>query len=246
MPPPPGRAVPPRYSTLSVDALPLYPSAREYDVSSIYDTEESLEAFEFCLESSGGPKSERRPWATLRLLSKVPAKMQRPRYTSGEEVRGSVLLDLKKPQTVRSIAIYVSVLTGDAYVESHEMQLRGTVMTSSMADSAQVFLEEIHPLWDEKSGIPPSRPAGYDNQTTQDSPNSKFVGEYEFEFSFPFPATFSEPTATRGRKKSSAQPEERKSFATPQTLLQRGISLNIVYDIILKIDTGGAFSSKQR
>ncbi|KAJ2925271.1 hypothetical protein H1R20_g11810, partial [Candolleomyces eurysporus] len=99
---------PPRYSTLSLAPIPVYPNAAELEIdtdSIVSRNDHSREAFEFCLESSFSSASSRHAWATLRLWSVVPRSSQRPRYISGENVEGSVILDLKRPQMIHSVVV---------------------------------------------------------------------------------------------------------------------------------------------
>jgi hypothetical protein len=104
---------PPRYSTLSLAPLPVYPNAAELeiDTDSIASRNDlSKEAFDFCLESSSSSATSQHAWATLRLWSVVPRASQRPRYISGENVEGSVILDLKRPQMIHSVVVLVCAI----------------------------------------------------------------------------------------------------------------------------------------
>ncbi|KAF6756588.1 hypothetical protein DFP72DRAFT_893162 [Ephemerocybe angulata] len=158
---------PPRYSTLTLTPLPVYPTAGELDISTLGDPRSrdrtSLQAFEFCIENGNN-----QAWATLRLMSRVPASLQRPRYTSGDSIEGSVILDLKRPQTITSIAVL----------------LRGKMITSSLSEGSHLFLEVTHPVWDSTSGVPP--PGG----SKVSSPSGKLQGQYSWPFSIPFPTEF--------------------------------------------------------
>ncbi|KAF5329028.1 hypothetical protein D9611_013852 [Ephemerocybe angulata] len=152
---------PPRYSTLSHVTLPSYLDPGDFDISSLDHGRpgegDSRQAFDFCIEKNPGSTGDPQPWATLRLLSTVPAALpvRRPRYIGGENVEGSVMLDLKRPRTVTSIAVV----------------LRGSMVTSSLSEfaSTHTFLEVVHPIW---------------NKTTS---TGKLQGSYEWQFSFPFP-----------------------------------------------------------
>ncbi|KAF6749009.1 hypothetical protein DFP72DRAFT_553208 [Ephemerocybe angulata] len=217
---------PPRYSTLSLATLPVYPTARDLDISSINDTRQS---FEFCIENTS-ISDGRQAWATLSLLSTVPPGLQRPRYRGGESVEGTVTLDLKRPRTITSISVL----------------LRGRMVTSSLSDGSHLFLEVAHPIWDSTMGVP--APLGGQELLSPASPtrgntSGKFNGHYEFPFSFAFPIEFQNlPVATKHPNRENVA----TTYLTPQTVLERGINADITYEVVLKIATGGLFKTKHR
>ncbi|KAJ2923675.1 hypothetical protein H1R20_g13418, partial [Candolleomyces eurysporus] len=165
-----GRNGPPRYSALSVADLPVYPTPEDLDISSLYAGTDTRQIFEFTLES-GGTTSKRHTWATLQLSSVVPNAVKRPRYTGGDNVEGSIILDLKRPQTIHSVVVL----------------LRGKMMTNALTEGTQVFLESSHTI---RSG----------GAANRGNPNSKYT--------------------------------------TPQTVLERGINGNVMYEVVVKIVSG--------
>ena len=89
-------------------------------------------------------------------------------------------------------------------------------MTSSLDEGSQLFMEVIRPVWSGKD----DRPTG-----------GKLHGRHEWPFSFPFPTTF--------------QDKELRTHPTPQTVLQRGINANVMYEVVVKINHG-LLHTKQR
>ncbi|KAF5314512.1 hypothetical protein D9611_007110 [Ephemerocybe angulata] len=219
---------PPRYSTLSLATLPVYPTAGDLDISSINDARQS---FEFCIENTSSSEG-RQAWATLSLLSTVPPGLQRPRYRGGESVEGTVTLDLKRPRTITSISVL----------------LRGRMVTSSLSDGSHLFLEVAHPIWDSTMGAP--APLDEQELLSPVSPtrgnfaaSGRLNGRYEWPFSFTFPTEFQNlPVATKHPSRENIA----TTYLTPQTVLERGINADITYEVVLKIATGGLFKTKHR
>ena len=106
-------------------------------------------------------------------------------------------------------------------------------MTSSLSEGSHLFLEVTHPLW--KSGSPGAEGAAQPN-------TGKLQGRYEWPFSFPFPTEFQGHTSTRKARQGQ---EDAELLATPQTVLERGINVNVVYEVLVKI-TSGFFHTKDR
>ncbi|TEB36586.1 hypothetical protein FA13DRAFT_1726950 [Coprinellus micaceus] len=211
---------PPRYSTLSLVALPIYPTAGELDISRLVDDPSSSDrvsrqAFDFCLEAKGGiTRGQGKPWATLRLFSTVPASLQRPRYTGGENVDGVVLLDLQRSQSVLAVSVV----------------LKGQMLTSSRSDGIHTFLDVVAPVWD-------STTAGDGN----------LQGRHTLPFTIPFPTEFPDSFAVRSQRKTrEGEDDPLAMFPTPQTICQRGINANVQYEVTLKITTSGLFKSRHR
>ncbi|TFK29031.1 hypothetical protein FA15DRAFT_633020 [Coprinopsis marcescibilis] len=158
---------PPNYSSLSVANPPLYPSTVEYDIASILTSEgpsPPLRTHEYHLSEGANAT----PWATLHLSSTAPRNAHRPRYIGGDDVSGTVNLNLKNASAISSIRLL----------------LRGTMITSSLVEGSYRFLEESIPIWDKSTNSPPVH-----------KENGKLVGKYEWPFSFPFPTEYIPPTA---------------------------------------------------
>ncbi|KAF6752607.1 hypothetical protein DFP72DRAFT_904188 [Ephemerocybe angulata] len=218
-------ANPPRYSTLSLNTLPLYPAPDDFDISSLDrphpGERESRQAFDFCIAKNTNSAGDSYPWATLRLFSRVPAALQRPRYTGGENIKGSVMLNLKRPRTVTSIAVL----------------LRGRMVTSSLSEGSHTFLEVVHPIWSKASVAGPTSSA-----------TGKLQGFFEWPFSFPFPAEI-RSIPSSASKWNSTIPQgtgETGTYLTPQTVLERGVNANVTYEVVLKITTAGLLDTKHR
>ncbi|KAF5333564.1 hypothetical protein D9611_002836 [Ephemerocybe angulata] len=218
-------ANPPHYSTLSLNTLPLYPAPDDFDISSLDrphpGERESRQAFDFCIKENTNSAGDSYPWATLRLFSTVPAALQRPRYIGGENIKGSVMLNLKRPRTVTSIAVL----------------LRGRMVTSSLSEGSHTFLEVVHPIWSKASAAGPTSSA-----------TGKLQGFFEWPFSFPFPAKI-RSTPSSASKRNSTIPQgtgETGTYLTPQTVLERGVNANVTYEVILKITTAGLLNTKHR
>ncbi|KAJ2915631.1 hypothetical protein MD484_g4814, partial [Candolleomyces efflorescens] len=215
--------LPPQYSALSVAALPAYPNAAELDIGSSADRTSSYarRSFEFntAPHSPGGTAS----WVSLKLFSNAPKTAQRPRYVGGEKVEGTVILDCteKRAQVVHSVVVI----------------LRGRVVTSSLTEGSQVFLEHVHPVW--KNDAVPQSP------TAVASPpalaGGKLSGRVELPFDFVFPTEFS-----AGGKDSNSKSTSSQQHSTPQTLMERGVSATVLYEITLKVISGAFFRSTQK
>lgn len=219
-------ANPPRYSTLSLDPLPLYPAPDDFDISSLDrprpGERESLQAFDFCIEKNTNSAGDSYPWATLRLFSTVPAALQRPRYIGGENIKGSVMLNLKRPRTVTSIAVL----------------LRGRMVTSSLSEGSHTFLEVVHPIWSKTSAAGPTSSA-----------TGKLQGFFEWPFSFPFPVEIRSTPSSASKRNISTITQgtgETGTYLTPQTVLERGVNANVTYEVVLKITTAGLLNTKHR
>ncbi|KAJ3527365.1 hypothetical protein NMY22_g9816 [Coprinellus aureogranulatus] len=217
--------LPPRYSTLSLATLPVYPTAGQLDISQLLNGSNgeqiSRQSFDFCLQKKGTlTNGEDQAWATLRLFSSVPASLKRPRYTGGENVEGVVLLDLKRPLSVVSVSVV----------------LRGQMVTSSRSDGAHCFLELVIPIWDSAMDTPSAVASG-----------RKLTGKHAWNFCFPFPTQFPDSFVGKDQRKAqSSQSGSRTMYTTPQTLCQRGINATIQYEVTLKITTSGIFNPKHR
>ncbi|RXW19384.1 hypothetical protein EST38_g6483 [Candolleomyces aberdarensis] len=227
---PHGTGLPPQYSTLSVAALPAYPNTAELDIGSAVDRRASYarRSFEFTTTPSPTGGTGTAPWVTFQLMSNAPKAAQRPRYVGGEKVEGTVVLDCseKRPQMVQSVAVI----------------LRGRVVTSSLAEGSHVILEHVHSVWkndSSTSGVVPESP------TAASSPpqlaGGKLSGRVELPFEFDFPTEFSV-----GGKDSNSKSTGAQQHSTPQTLMERGVSATVVYEVVLKVVAGGFFRNTQK
>ena len=239
---PPGMTVlPPQYSALSVAALPAYPNAAELDIASGPDRRSSYarRSFEFntAPNSPGGTAS----WVSLKLSSNAPKTAQRPRYIGGEKVEGTVILDCteKRAQVVHSVVVIVSCFLVDTeyMILTFLVQLRGRVVTSSLTEGSQVFLEHVHPVW--KNDAVPQSPTAIASPPAL--AGGKLSGRVELPFDFVFPTEFS-----AGGKDSNSRSTSSQQHSTPQTLMERGVSATVLYEITLKVISGAFFRSTQK
>ncbi|KAI1792706.1 hypothetical protein LXA43DRAFT_311003 [Ganoderma leucocontextum] len=131
--------------------------------------------------------SRDRPWLTLRVLSKAPASNYLPSFYEGDNIRGSVALNLGKEDSIKAISI----------------QVLGQ-MTSSVTEVLN-FVQVSETLWKSSSSESSSGSASHND--------SKLVGEHSWPFllnlpnvcqlpsrngsmeAFPLPASFSERMA---------------------------------------------------
>ncbi|KAJ3503321.1 hypothetical protein NMY22_g18289 [Coprinellus aureogranulatus] len=220
--------LPPRYSTLSLSTLPVYPTAGELDISHLVEDRGgvSRQAFDFCLENKGASAhGDERAWATMRIFSFVPESVQRPRFTSGQIIEGAVLLNLKRPQAVLSISVV----------------LKGQMVTSSRSDGAHCFLEVVTPIWDNTMDA-----SSASSTATSASAKGKLQGRYAWPFSIPFPTEFPDSFVSTDKRKGQSQQEGRTMYPCPQTICQRGINASIQYEMTLKMTTSGIFKPKHR
>ncbi|KAF5329050.1 hypothetical protein D9611_013871 [Ephemerocybe angulata] len=216
----------PQYSMISVATLPLYPSAEELDIANVNfarnssgQSERPRRTFNFSIgpSSSGNGNGAMKPWLAMRLKSNSPSTAQRPRFIGGEDVEGTVLLDLERPQAISSIVVL----------------LRGRLVTSSMEDGSHVFLEHFHPVWKSEWGMKTPKTSSSDDSRDSAKPGAlskgKLCGRFEWPFSFPFPTHFP------GTQRKGSKPV---SYTTPQTLIERSVQATVIYEVIVKVVSG--------
>ncbi|KAA1477188.1 hypothetical protein DENSPDRAFT_808294 [Dentipellis sp. KUC8613] len=78
--------------------------------------------------------SKTRPWLTLLLRSRAPDAKGLPLYFDRDVIKGKVMVDLEKPETVKGIAV----------------TLRAGI--TAVGQEEDVFLEETHTLWSAADG----------------------------------------------------------------------------------------------
>jgi len=105
------------------------------------------------------------PWATLNILSNARSATQLPSFTEGDNIAGSLSLDLRNVETVHSIVISV----------------KGTIITAVDPGGCYEFLDCVQTLWSKSMGDP--RQSG----STQGKFNGKLFGTYLWPFSFQLP-----------------------------------------------------------
>ena len=114
---------PPRYSTLVAPSNPhpppgppAYSSVFQRPQSSGSVDQRQTPLFPACHPRNGvhshhsyhiiGSKTE--PWATLKVYSPSSSRQNTPYFTSGDNIRGSLELNLDTPQNISSVSLFVS------------------------------------------------------------------------------------------------------------------------------------------
>jgi hypothetical protein len=80
------------------------------------------------------------------------------------------------------------------------------------------------------NGVPHGTPGSSAPQTAK----NKLSGRFEWPFEFPFPKDFSVGGGT------NALP-----YTSPQTLLERGVNVTVIYEIVVKV-VSGSFKTKDK
>jgi hypothetical protein len=91
------------------------------------------------------------------------------------------------------------------------------MMTNALTEGTQVFLETSYTIR-----------SGGASQGSSSSSFGKLQGRHEWPFSFPFPTEFEAPQ--RGGSN--------QTYTTPQTVVERGINGNVMYEVVVKIVSG--------
>ncbi|KZS92448.1 hypothetical protein SISNIDRAFT_455645 [Sistotremastrum niveocremeum HHB9708] len=109
------------------------------------------------------------PWITLRFKSRASSARLMPVFGAGDQVQGTVELNLERPDHIESIVVTI----------------RGEVMNPS--DRARDFLNSSTTVWDLSKGDPNDahKPA-----------TAKLRGAYSWPFSFSLPTTVDIPTSS--------------------------------------------------
>ncbi|KAF8905076.1 hypothetical protein CPB84DRAFT_1772347 [Gymnopilus junonius] len=143
-----------------------------------------------------------------------------PTVLQDSPVRGTVYLNLDKPETIQSVVISV----------------RGNYLTGASPDQHRTFLELTHTLWSPTQGDPRhsrrsdgsslSNPA-FGNVVDTPSPfTGKLSGKYSWPFAIDLPK---EVSITCGKNKKL------EAFALPQTFNERYARGSIDYELVLRI-----------
>lgn len=119
-------------------------------------------------------------------------------------------------------------------------------MTSSLAEGSHVFLEHVHPVWKDDSSASGSPQSPTGGMHSPQSATGKQSGRVELPFEFDFPTEFSVGGSGNGKDPDSNSTGSGKQYATPQTLMERGVSATIVYEVVLKVVSGAFFRSAHK
>ncbi|KAK0480075.1 hypothetical protein IW261DRAFT_110475 [Armillaria novae-zelandiae] len=179
--------------------LPAYAQNRRGDDTSTLNTHHRYEIY----------TSNRKAWATLALQSRAISADRIPLFWQGDNIAGSLTLDIEKEDSIKMIKI----------------TMQGKLLTGQSSDS-WIFLEETKVLWARGMGNPRASPSSFNENY-----RGKMVGKYDWDFSLSIPA---EVTAPPGSS-SSMTSQGSGPFRLPQTLLERNIRTGIQYELCVSI-----------
>ncbi|KAK0223390.1 hypothetical protein IW262DRAFT_1366409 [Armillaria fumosa] len=179
--------------------LPAYTQHRRGDDVSTLSTHHRYEIY----------TSNRKAWSTLALRSRAISADRIPLFWQGDDIAGSLTLDIEKDDSIKMIKI----------------TMQGKLLTGQSSDS-WVFLEETKVLWAREMGNPLASPSSFNENY-----RGKMVGKYDWDFSLPIPA---EVTAPPGSS-SSMTSQGSGPFRLPQTLFERSIRTGIQYELCVSI-----------
>jgi hypothetical protein len=185
---------------------------------------------EFHLE--GSPK---KPLAILRLRSSAPTTKSLPIFFEGQKISGEVSLDLKKPESIKSVVISVgtdsvALLSCSSVLKwKPTFQIKGTV---SVGLEERVFAQLSETIWHEEFGHPRA-PSEISNTRY----TGKLVGMYNWSFSISLPA---EVTIS---DKVARDLQLRKVEHLPPNVQSTGWDSAITYRLSLSVKRHGLFRS---
>lgn len=168
-----------------------------------------------------------KPWATLSVISSASSPSNAPKFTTGQNVNGSVTFKLESADNINAVSISVSFFQIPRFQTNTDytsvLQIRGTLITAANEAGFYTFLDREIGLWSKSMGDPRS--------TTPSSTkfNGKLSGEYQWPFSFPFPTEIPTPG-------SSESPAPLSSL--PQTFKERNSGASVQYELLVHISRG--------
>ncbi|RDB20162.1 hypothetical protein Hypma_012959 [Hypsizygus marmoreus] len=121
-------------------------------------------------------QSGKTAWATLKCVSRAGTSTNAPHYIGGDDISGSVNLDL----------------TNALYINAISLSVRGRIITAVTEDGSFPFLDHSVTLWSKAHGDP--RHASYTQNIKHEGKLTP--GEYSWPFSVPFPTTVPLPGDT--------------------------------------------------
>ncbi|KNZ78624.1 hypothetical protein J132_11065 [Termitomyces sp. J132] len=161
-------------------------------------------------EHSFGPQNGGTPWVQLKCISRAASSSKTPKFVGGDDIAGSILLDLASPTYISSITIAV----------------KGRVVTSSTDEGSYTILDKTYTVWSKALGNP-----RYASSTRNIKHKGNLEpGEYTWPFSFPFPTTFD--------YSDDSGPVGKKSYRTPQSFSEHDMPATVQYQLLLCIRRG--------
>lgn len=179
--------------------LPAYAQHRPGDDVSTLSTHHRYELY----------TNKRKAWATLVLQSRAISADRIPLFWQGDNITGSLTLDIDKEDSIKMIKI----------------TMQGKLLTGQSSDS-WVFLEETKVLWARGMG----NPQVFSSSCNEDY-RGKMAGKYDWDFSLPIPAQVITPPGSS----SSMTSQGSGPFRLPQTFLERNIRAGIQYELFVSI-----------
>ncbi|KAG5352336.1 hypothetical protein C0989_002781 [Termitomyces sp. Mn162] len=168
-------------------------------------------------EHSFGPQNGGTPWVQLKCISRAASSSKTPKFVGGDDIAGSILLDLASPTYISSITIAV----------------KGRVVTSSTDEGSYTILDKTYTVWSKALGNP-----RYASSTRNIKHKGNLdPGEYTWPFSFPFPTTFDYSDASG--------PVGKKSYRTPQSFSEHDMPATVQYQLLLCIRRGALRPDKK-
>ena len=209
----------------NVESLPV----NEAPGPSIPRMQRSESSFEPQLHEFTNDGSSKHPWATLRLRSSAPSSKSLPIFFEGQKIRGEVELCLRKPDSIKSIAISVRMKNAVVhFMCSHEiMQIEG-IATVGLEE--RIFLQHSEMIWQEELGNP--RVPAELNRTKS---SGKLVGTYQWPFSLSLPPKIT--ASDKVARDLGLNSEER----LPPNMQNSGWDSAICYRLALTIKRHGMF-----
>jgi len=146
-------AGPPTYSNIISDPVPTYTPPLDHH---------------FHLKNN-----MKKPWLTLHLIGCPSTSKNVPRFIEGQDVIGSVNLELDQVDAINAVTLSV----------------RGRLLTGAGERDSYTFLDDTHVLWSKGMGDP--------NDTRRC--DGRLQGSYTWPFAFPFPSSISSAGSTPTR-----------------------------------------------
>ncbi|KAK0446292.1 hypothetical protein EV421DRAFT_1933470 [Armillaria borealis] len=179
--------------------LPAYTQHRPGDDVSTLSTYHRYEIY----------TSKWKAWATLALQSRAISADRIPLFWQGDNIAGSLTLDIDKQDSIKMIKI----------------TMQGKLLTGQSSDS-WVFLEETKVLW-----VRGMRNPRVSSSSFNEDHRGKMVGKYVWDFSLPIPAQVITPPGSS----SSMNSQGSGPFRLPQTVLEWNIRAGIQYELFVSI-----------
>jgi len=208
--------------TLDYSELPAYrrrsPTLRPLTAPSSPRTEH---VFELSNKKKG-------TWAKLKLLSGARSPKQLPIYFEGENITGTIELDLTIPDAIHCIYVLVSrvsVLLSRFQVITHLyiQQVKGQVLTGADVWERSKFLRQSQTIW--------SRDA-----TAAPFPGGKLRGKHSLPFSLTLPRDVDLPVGSN---------QVSEKFRLPHSFLEKLTRASVQYEFIVRFSRGKFRGSSQ-